>query len=428
MTDAITIIENIICFFDYFSFFYIIFQKDFRERSNKKIAGILICVIAWSVGVIYGFDWNEVGILPASRIVFLICIILYLIFDVSLIELLALGMAAWLFLSIINLPLYLCLEELGVAQRAVTILVEFIIIVALWIYYLAIGKRRHVLFHLPIKLWWIIDGIMCILTAMMSFFSYTIVELLPDDRTMMMGRFLSAIGSLLICIFLFILIYYYNRTEGYRLQKEFAEMHNEQQRIYFQKLLSKEQETRSFRHDIINDLLEMQNYCAKHDYAKLMKYLDNTLGTIRDISRNSYDVGNDIVNTVLNYYLLPLKENHDITVCGYMSDNVSIDERDLCAVCANLIKNAAEAAEKISDGCIVFEVDEGRQYLSIRVTNSFDNELEYDKDGNAKTTKKDSINHGIGLRNVKDIVKKYEGAYNTEINGGLYTAHVYMKK
>ena len=48
MADVITIIENIICFFDYFSFFYIMFQKDFRGRSNKKIAGILICVIAYN--------------------------------------------------------------------------------------------------------------------------------------------------------------------------------------------------------------------------------------------------------------------------------------------------------------------------------------------------------------------------------------------
>lgn len=77
---------------------------------------------------------------------------------------------------------------------------------------------------------------------------------------------------------------------------------------------------------------------CKQKYDKLEHYLENTLGAVYEIHNNYYNVGNDIVNTVLNYYLLPLKESHTISVQGYISGKISMDERELCILVSNMVK------------------------------------------------------------------------------------------
>ena len=73
------------------------------------------------------------------------------------------------------------------------------------------------------------------------------------------------------------------------------------------------------------------------------------LSDISSISKYDYDVGKEIVNTILNYYLLPIKDKCKIDVKGYISDSLDIARRDLCILVSNLVKNAVEAVEQVPD-------------------------------------------------------------------------------
>ncbi|MGN0154500.1 MAG: sensor histidine kinase, partial [Lachnospiraceae bacterium] len=318
----------------------------------------------------------------------------------------------WLILCMLELTIYLVLKPSGLNNSVLENMIMLVISAILWLYYFVIGKRlEQTLFQLPIKIWYLLDCIMLILTAMMEFFSYVIVEELPEGRVTGAGELLVISGGSLICILLLAMIYYYNRTQNFRLQKELAEIQNEQQREYFQQLLKKEEETRCFRHDIINDLLELQNYCEQQEYDKLKLYLKDTLGIVEDISKSSYDVGNDIINTVINYYLSPIKEKYDVEVDGYIDENILIEQRDLCIVSANLVKNAVEAVKKLESGEIRIRVSKGERYFSIKVENDFEGNLTWGKNGLPVTTKEIKNNHGIGLRNVNEVIRKYDGRY-----------------
>ena len=148
---------------------------------------------------------------------------------------------------------------------------------------------------------------------------------------------------------------------------------------------------------------------------------------IEDISKRNYDVGNDIVNTIINYYFRFIEGNCDIRVEGYIGEDVAIEQRDLCTITANLIKNAVEAVSQLEWGDIVFMVNRGKKYLSINVENSFTGECVIDKAKMPKTTKKEKKNHGMGLKNVKEIVQKYEGEYNIDIKEGRFIVEVSLK-
>lgn len=422
------IIYNIICFFEFFSFFYIIFRKDFRICAIKKKVGTISVISIWFIGLLCGADWDSTSTLPFTMKTFMICVILYFMFDVTIKEMVALMFGEWLIISNLETVIHIILEHMNVKKNMLEIIIMVIMIVLLWLFYYILGKKiEYKSFQLQTKIWYLLDMIMLILTFMMEFFSYAIVNEMQDNIMTDIGRTLTAFGGALIVLLLMTMIYYYNSTQNYRIQKEFEEVQNEQQREYFQRLLSKEEKTRKFRHDIINDLLEMQHYCENGEYQKLKSYLDSTLGFVQGISKSSYDVGNDIINTVLNYYLQTIKDMYEIKVHGYIDENISFEQRDLCVISANLIKNAVEAIVKLEKGRIDFNIEQGKDYLYIKVENTYDGKIITDKMGNVVSSKNDMRNHGIGILNIKEIVKKYDGRYDVETNKDTYCTKVFLK-
>lgn len=421
------VIRYLLIFLENFTFFYIIFRKRTRELSHRNIVMILACCLLIIMGMQFQLEL-EANITPFSMILLIVFIVLYYIFDVSVIEMIGLALEQWLMISMIEMSLYVGFGQYGLRESELDNIVMLSIMMFLWLYYIAIGKRiEPYLFQVPIKVLYLLDFIMFILTAMMEFFSYVIVRELTESHVIVIGKLLVALGGILICILLVAMVYFYNRTQMFRVEKSLVELQNEQQREYFQQLLDKEEETKKFRHDIIDDLLEMQNYCIKQDYDKLEMYLKSTLGVIENISKENYDIGNDIINTVLNYYLKPIRSGYDVEVSGYIDDKLPIEQRDLCIISSNLIKNAVEAVKKQESGKIIFEVKEGKKYLSIRVENTFEGNLELGKDGFPRTTKDDSGRHGIGLQNVKRIVDKYAGQCYVDVNDNRYQMKVFLK-
>lgn len=419
---------NVNMFIEFFSFFYVFFRVDIRKRTGIRTVGMISCILVWLVGLFINFDWRGSLLGPFPVYLFWIYLLLYIIFEVTIVEIILFGIGEWSIMCMLEAVLYIMLEYMNFNRDILENMIMVIVSCAIWMFYFVIGKRTAAqTFKLPIKMWCLLDAIMVTLTAMLSFFTYVIVQELPGNKTMVMGKTLFAVGEALIVVLLFSVIYYYNSTHNFRIQKELAERQNEQQREYFLQLLEKEKETRDFRHDIVNDLLEMQNFCEKKKCKQLESYLESTLGTLQRISKSSYDVGNDIVNTVLNYYLQPLREKYNVEVSGYMGDDISIEQRDLCVLSANLIKNASEAVSKMDIGEIGVKIDQGRKYLSIQVKNSFDGQIGFDKRGIPKTSKQDKKNHGIGIHNIRQIIKKYDGIYNTNVTEGTYQVEICLK-
>lgn len=60
----------------------------------------------------------------------------------------------------------------------------------------------------------------------------------------------------------------FQQKEYFEMQSIMEKKYNEEQREYFIRLLEKEEETRGFRHDMINHLLCMQNAIANRNYEE----------------------------------------------------------------------------------------------------------------------------------------------------------------
>lgn len=419
-------IEYLLLIVENLSFMYCVLRK--RLNKNIKRKSWLVFFLFWLVlsGIVIKI-LNDLKMVPLVCIFIPIAVSLYLAFETPLLEMLGFILLQYLMLSNIELSISVCVNKLNLVQIIDKNMEMIIVIVLIWFFYLFVGRKiNETLLFLQKSILFLIDGIMLILTAMIEFFSFVLSEIL-EYKANNIGYLLIAFGGVIICFSLILIIYYFNHTQILTFQKNYIEKQNEQQREYFQQLLEKEEETKRFRHDIINDLIMLQNYCKSEKYEDLSKYLDSSIGTIVDISKSNYDVGNDIVNTALNYYLKPLKKKCEIEVEGYIGNDLNIDQRDLCIIVSNIVKNAVEAVQDAGKGKIQFQIKQGNHYISIKLTNTHNKEIMIDKNGIPVTSKKDVNRHGFGLKNVIEMIKSNEGRYNFNITDNSFMIHIFVK-
>lgn len=325
---------------------------------------------------------------------------------------------------------YLSLNHFYFHKLNRNIICAICIIACIWLYYFIVGRKiGRAALKLSGRIWCIVAGCMVPVAGMMAYFTY-LQTLLPQGRMVgKIGACLVFAGDSAICILVLLLIYYFNSAQKYKTQSNLLGKYNEEQRIYFLQQLKKEQDTKRFRHDVVYDLLQLTSFCEQEDYNRLKGYLQEMLGHMEEIRDRQYDVGNEIINTIINYYFQPIQKECRIIVSGYMKAEVEISQRDLCTVVSNLVKNAVEAVSQAgqTEKEILFSVGQGKEYLSIQVKNTVRQEIAVGRDGLPKTTKIDQGNHGFGLRNVSDIVKKYNGTCIWKVENECYTAEVFLK-
>lgn len=153
---------------------------------------------------------------------------------------------------------------------------------------------------------------------------------------------------------------------------------------------------------------------------------------LKDISitnKKEYEVGNEIINTMLNSYLAPVRTISNIKVKGVIDNELKVSKRDLCIIVSNLVKNAVEAIENSSKELkeIVFEINQGKQFLHIKVKNTAESETILLKNNIPVTSKKDKQEHGMGIKNIMAVAKKYKGKYKYKIEEGYYIEEVYLQ-
>jgi hypothetical protein len=357
-------------------------------------------------------------------------VIVYLLFELSIIETIKMYFVAFPALSMLETVVeYMTAVIFKIGEPQKTILYITFIIIGLWLYYITFGKKLdEEAFNMPGYIWLAVSGVLFLLVGMISYFTYILSTIKHDDAGKV-GFALVTFGGFSIFVLVYSMLYHFNIKQKYQLQTELLTQYNEQQREYFEQLLLKEQSTRQFRHDMISDLMQMQNYCEKNEYDELKKYLSEMLKDISVISKDNYDVGNEIINTVINSYFYPIKKSCNIKVSGFADNELNISRRDLCIVVSNLVKNAVEALENSQSDCerIVFEIKQGKQYLHITVKNTVDNEKILLKNNFPVTTKKDKKMHGLGLENVIKVAEKYNGKYEYTIENGYYIANVHLQ-
>lgn len=219
-------------------------------------------------------------------------------------------------------------------------------------------------------------------------------------------------------------IIYYVQDTNKRLKESITTEHllQESQQNYYETLLEKEEETRRFRHDILNHFMCIQALAEKEP-EHVADYVQDLQEKMIQIQKKCYQTGNTIVDIITNQYINQLKEqveNVQVEISGKCTEQLGMKQADLCTVYSNLLKNAVEEIARQKDGkrylkVMIFQNPSG---LKIEIVNSTEGIM--DDSFLLQTKKKDTRNHGIGLKNVKDTVERQKGIFEYNYRENLF--------
>lgn len=411
---------------EYVSFYYVFWGKRANIKYDWKLL-VTLCISVLLLVLSIGIGNLDILCVPAIISGVLINSQIY---RLRVSETIKLVLVSFPLLSILeSIFEFILMYGVKLEPEYVNIVYTMVVVAIIWTYYWTIGRRiDRDAFLLPGKMSLVVAAALFAIEAMISYFTFVLVDVLQIDGEMI-GLGIVIASGVVIVVLILLMIYYFNVQNKYQIENSILERFNEQQREYFEQLLEKEQRTRQFRHDIIAELIQIKNYEDRKEYEKLGSYLDEMLSDISSISKYDYDVGNEIVNTILNYYLLPIKDKCKIEVKGYISDSLDIARRDLCILVSNLVKNAVEAVEQVSDKekYIFFEIKSGNIFLQINMRNTCAEHTGITKAGEIYTTKVDKINHGLGIKNIENTLRRYEGYAEYKIEDNCFVSEIMVK-
>lgn len=253
--------------------------------------------------------------------------------------------------------------------------------------------------------YWLTMGftsIFCIIWGLCSYPEYFVAEYASFIRCTV------SFGVLVINLMVYYL--FYRITMQY---KENLDLKVLQQRMSLDNASNEEMNhlylnLRKVRHDLLNHIGIMDSLLKDKHYKELENYFSS-------IQQKEYrtlhylETGNIAVNALLNRKVQAIQElGIPIHAKVLIPSQSTIEDTDLCAILANLLDNASEAVHSIHHGSIELTAGPHTGYLVIQSTNTIE-EDPLKLNPLLRSTKGNSPFHGLGLKIIKNTVKKYDG-------------------
>lgn len=206
-----------------------------------------------------------------------------------------------------------------------------------------------------------------------------------------------------------IVIYYTDRLNAQaQKQKEYelAEHHYAMQQRYYEQQNLQQEEIRSIWHDIKKYIRAEQ----AEEKGSAMMELQDRLSAISC----AVDVGNRVVNVILNEYLQTAKSAEtELLFDIHIPDELFVTAADLYILLGNTIENALEA-------CAELPVEKRKIQVSLKILN----QMLFYKISNPflpeHLERPRGRQHGYGLKNVKRCVEKHSGTMEITSENGSF--------
>lgn len=233
-------------------------------------------------------------------------------------------------------------------------------------------------------------------------------------------------GLLLVNFFVF---YLYDKLSEKQEEKYEKIMLLQQNNFYQRQFKSMElslKTMKSFRHDIKNHLYVLNSLVGTGEIEGALRHITQMTGALT-IKEEYACSGNVIIDSILNFKLQEAeKKGIKVDLELSIPEKLNITSFDMSVIFGNLLDNAINAAikstdEKSLDIAIKYRI--GR--LVAKISNTYNGELNCRGD-ELITTNEDKENHGIGIKNIKSTLNKYNGEMEIEHEGNVFTVLLLM--
>ncbi len=193
---------------------------------------------------------------------------------------------------------------------------------------------------------------------------------------------------------------------------------------YYDEINTKYTEARMLRHDMRNHLTAIAILLDDGKVSDARMYLKE-ISSEMDSSRLPMKTGLPVLDALLFKKIGVMKKSGiepDIAFEANLSET-GISEYDLCSVFGNILDNACEACNKLTDKdkTVTMTVKCQMDMLCIFCENRY-----MDINEDLSTQKQDKKHHGIGLRSIRRIAEKYDGTLDINFEDGIFRLSVLL--
>lgn len=236
----------------------------------------------------------------------------------------------------------------------------------------------------------------------------------------------SLIMTLVIAVSFFTiaarLLYYSARNAELAEHEKKLSESLELQRKNFELLSQSVEAGRHYRHDMRHHLKVLSGMAQQNDSEEILGYIGN-ISSSAELCEPELCCKNSAVNAVVSEYISRAKKlGFQIEYKIFIPEELPFELPDVCIILSNALENALNSCEKCPEDKryidLLADFSDERK-LIVSVSNSCADIVEIDAEGLPIVGKR-TDGHGIGLRGVNKVVKKYNGFLCCECRDGEF--------
>lgn len=232
---------------------------------------------------------------------------------------------------------------------------------------------------------------------------------------------------LLVAIIFMAMFGLYTKWKEAEKSKKIADLKNESYINYYKSLLVLQNEKDRLMHDIKYQYMNVIQMLDEKRYEECRKYLFQVTEVLERQGYIQYS-GNSYIDFILNHteHNAAQKGIRFIIDTDYVGKTTAFEQQDINIIFGNLLDNAVEAVMELQERerWIEVKIAKVHQMIFITISNKSKGKVIL-RNGRFLTSKKDNIHmHGIGLKNVENVVLKYNGIFEADLTDNIFITKV----
>ena len=260
------------------------------------------------------------------------------------------------------------------------------------------------------KVYWIVFFILFFIATCVSYLIFWTLDQINDPNYNLLAMFCT----LGLYISTFLAFYLFARTQHQNQVIRYQEQSEQQMRMqlkHMDETILSQNKLRAMRHDMNSHLIALKSFFDARDFKGGSRYIENLDAQFQQAAL-SVNTGNNALDSVLSAKR-SLAESKDVAFHTKIKiqENLPIAPEDCSIIFGNALDNALEACDRLpadAEKSINLFLQQDATTIFCKITNTAPPNTEK----TFLTSKADKVNHGFGMKNIKEALEKYPSLYN----------------